>query len=170
MFTCGAEAAAERHRRPTTTVVGSAVTTANGSFTITAPLRVSGTLAVSYAGSAALPAAKSTVAAVTAGNWTPALTLSASSTSFLKGTTITLSGTATKTYNGVTSVANGLVVYLYLTPSGGTPVKLGALVTSLTGTYTLKVAPTVSGTLTAVVSGSAGYLNTSSPGVPITVF
>ena len=152
------------------TMVGTARTGTDGSFALTAALRTTGTLNVTYPGAPGLPAATATAGPVTAGTWTPMLALNASSTAFRAGTVVAFTGTATRTYNGVTQTAGGLLVRVYLQPaSGGTPVVLGYVVTSSTGAFTVKAAPNLSGTITANVTGMVGYTNAASAPITVTV-
>ena len=150
----------------TTTTVGSTTSRADGSYTVSLPLRVSGTMSVGYAGAAGLPAGSAVVGAVTAGTWRTELTLRVT----VDGTARVLSGVLTRSYGSVTQAAPGVRVQLRFTPSDGTATSTVATpTTSTTGSFTARLTPTRAGTYTAVVSGVAGYADATSAGVPVTV-
>ena len=144
-------------RTPTT--VGSARTLADGSYTISVPLKVSGTMTVSYAGAAGLPADSVSLGSVTAGTWATAITL----TGTPYGSGFLLNGVVSKTYAGVTSAAPGVRVKVVFTPNAtGVPALVSAVTTNASGGYTAKVYPSVSGTYRVQVSGQPGYADSGS--------
>lgn len=152
------------------TRVASATVTAAGTFSVAVPLKVSGALAVVYAGVAGQPAASVDLGNVVAGTWDTALTASASAGSVLLGGSVTISGSLTRTYAGVTGPAAALRVNLYFTPTGSSVATLTAGgTTTATGTFTAKVYPKVTGTWTAVLSTTAGYAPASTAPMGITV-
>lgn len=150
--------------------IGSATSTAAGTFTASVPLKVSGSLSVAYAGVAGQPAAGVVVGPVTAGTWTTQLTGAASSTSIGLGGSTTLTGTVTRTYAGSTLPAPGLKVQVWFTP-GGTTTKslLGSSITTSAGTFTAKVSPRTSGSLSLLLAAVAGYTEATGGPFPITV-
>ena len=150
----------------TTTTVGSGTTKADGSYTVSLPLRTSGTMTVGYAGAAGLPADSVALGPVTAGTWSTDLTLRVA----VDGTVRVLSGTLTRTYGTVTQVAPSVRVQLRFTPADGTaPTTVSTPTTTAAGAFTARLTPTRNGTYTAVVSGVAGHANATSAGVPVTV-
>jgi hypothetical protein len=145
-------------------VVGSGRTLADGSYTVTVPLRTSGALQVVYAGAAGLPADSVAVGDVTAGTWTTSVTLSGAKS----GTVATLNGAVTKSYGGVAKPAGSVRVKIYFTPtSTGVPALVSSPTTTTAGTYTAKLYPTVAGSYQAVVSGNVGYADSTSGTVPV---
>ena len=139
--------------------VGSGRTLADGTYSLSVPLKVSGTLTASYAGGAGLPADSVALGSVTAGTWSTAVTMTAApfSTGYL------LDGVVRKTYAGTTVPAAGVRVKVMFTPrSTGVPRQVGSVVTNASGGYTAKVYPSVRGTHRVVVSGRAGYADSAS--------
>lgn len=150
--------------------IGSATTDAAGSYSVSVPLKLTGTLSVAYAGAAGLPAAAEVIGPVTAGTWTTQLTAAASSTSIGVGGTTTVTGTVTKTYGGVTLPAPGLKVSLFFTPTGSTIKKLlASATTTAAGTFTAKPRPPSSGVLALLLAAVPGYTEATGGPFPITV-
>lgn len=150
--------------------VGSATTTANGTFTVSVPLKVSGVLSVVYAGAAGQPAARTDVGAVVAGTWTTTVTATRSAASVTLGGSVTISGSVTRAYLGATVAAPGLRVKVSFRPTGGATTTLVATVTTTaTGTFSARVYPKASGTWTATVSGVAGYTDDSADPLTVTL-
>ncbi|WP_182378028.1 hypothetical protein [Nocardioides sp. WS12] len=150
--------------------VGSATTTANGTFTASVPLKVSGLLYVAYAGAAGQPAARADIGAVVSGTWTTTVTASRSAASVVLGGSVTITGSVTRTYLGATLPAPGLRVKVTFQPTGGSTSTLVSTVTTTTaGTFTARVYPKASGTWTATLSGVAGYADDSADPLTITV-
>ena len=154
-------------RTPVT--VGSGRTLADGTFTVSGALRVSGTLRAVYAGAAGQPAASVELGQATAGTWTTALTASSSASSVVLGGSVTLNGSLTKTYGGVTKAAGAQRVKVYFTPAGGVPVLVTSPTTTTTGAWTARVYPKVSGTWKAVLSPVTGYAGSESAPVAVSV-
>lgn len=154
----------------TPTSIGSTKVLANGTYSVALPLKISGTLAVTYAGAAGQPAATATVGAVVAGTWTTGVTASASTDRVPVGGSATLTGTVTKTFGGSTVPANAVRVSAFFTPSGSsTRTLVAGTTTTSTGTFSLRVLPKGSGTWTVVLSAVTGYAGSESAGLPITV-
>ena len=147
----------------TTTTVGSGTTKADGSYAVTVPLKVSGTLSVGYAGAAGLPADSVDLGAVTAGTWQTALTLGVR----VDGTVRVVSGVLTRSYGTVTQGAPSVRVQVRFTPADGTATTTVTATTTATGAYTSRLTSTKAGTYTAVVSGVAGYASATSAGVRV---
>lgn len=149
--------------------IASGRTGSDGRFTIPAALKVSGELTVSYVGTPGVPAASTTVGTVTAGTWTPALTAPvASPAAGAAGTARTITGSVTRSYDGVTEPAKSVKLTILVQPVGGTLTSLSTTTTS-TGTYTLKVYPKVTTTYTVRVLSVAGYAYATSTPVTLTV-
>ncbi len=149
-----------------TTTVGSVTSKADGSWTVTVPLKVSGTMAVVYAGAAGLPADTEVLGAVTAGTWQTGITLGVA----VDGTARLVSGVLTRAYGSVSQGAPSVRVELRFTPADGTATTLVARPTSsATGAFTSRLTPTKGGTYTAVVRGVAGYADVTSAAVGTTV-
>ncbi|RNL79529.1 hypothetical protein [Nocardioides marmorisolisilvae] len=153
----------------TATSVGTAKVTADGSYSVVVPLKVSGAMTASYAGAAGQPAASVDLGAVTAGTWTTAVTAAASAAHVVVGGSALLTGSVSKTYGGATSAANAIKVTAYFTPSGGSPVAAGSATTTATGTFSIKVLPKASGTWTVKVTGVAGYGEAASSPMAVSV-
>ncbi len=150
--------------------IGSATVATTGAWTTTVPLTVSGTLAVSFAGVPGQPAASTTIGPVKAGTWTTSLTSAASSMRVGAGTSATVTGTLTKTYNGVTAPAAGLKVLVRFGPAGSVPsTQIGSAITSATGAFSARITPTASGLLAIVFAAMPGYAESSTTPFPIEV-
>ncbi|MDQ1740118.1 MAG: hypothetical protein QOE53_1770, partial [Pseudonocardiales bacterium] len=151
------------------TALGSATVAANGSWKATVTPRASGALSAWFAGTAGQPAAGATAGSLTVGTWTPALTLSAQASQQLAGAGNRLSGSVSRSYGGLTTPASGVPVRIYLQTTTGSAVLLGTASTSVTGSYTLTVAPAENGALVARVVSAPGYYDAASASAPIAV-
>lgn len=150
--------------------VGAATTKADGSFSATVALKVSGTLSVSYAGAAGQPAASTSVGPVTAGTWSTAVTASASASSVAAGGSVTITGSVARTYGGATSPAPGLRVKVTFRATGSSTTTLvSSVTTTATGTFTARVYPKASGSWTVTLSDVPGYANDSSDPLGVAV-
>lgn len=150
--------------------VGSATTKADGSFTASVALRVSGTLAVVYAGATGQPATRVDVSPVVAGTWTTAITASSSAASVTAGSSVMITGLVTRTYLGSTVPAPGLRVKVSFRPTGGSTTSVVTTATTTTaGTFSARVYPKASGTWTVSLSGVAGYDDAASGPVSVNV-
>jgi hypothetical protein len=139
--------------------VGSGKTLADGTYRISVPLRLSGTMTVVYAGAAGLPADSVSLGSVTAGSWTSAITMSGAP----YGTGFQLTGSVTKTYGGVTKPAGAVKVRVYFTPSStGVAALVSSVNTNAAGGYAAKVYPSVSGSYKTVVTDVVGYADSTS--------
>lgn len=150
--------------------VGGGSTGTNGGYSIAFPLKVSGSLRVSYAGAAGQPAATTVIGPVVAGRWTPTVTATASASSAAYSTAVTVTGSVTRTYQGTTQPAAGLRVGVYFRATGSSTRTLVASgTTGPAGSAAVRVYARASGTWTVEVRGQAGYSDASSAGLPITV-
>jgi 5-hydroxyisourate hydrolase-like protein (transthyretin family) len=148
--------------------IGSANVAADGSWSLSGPVRASGQLRAVYAGSAGQPPATVDLAPVTVGSWTPTVTLGAQYTAQGRGTANKVSGTVTRAYADNSGAAPGLTVRIYLRTGTG-DVLLRTAVTSANGGYSTTVYPQQSGSLVARITGLPGYANAESDVAPITV-
>jgi hypothetical protein len=151
--------------------VGSGTVKADGTYAAAFPLKVSGTLTVSYPGAAGQPAAEVVVGAVTAGTWTTHLTSAASSMTLTRAaTSTTVSGTLTRTYAGATQPAPGLRISIVLTPTGSVVRStLATATTSSAGTFSARVTPKTSGVIQALLAAMPGYVESVSDPLLISV-
>ncbi|MFL6024609.1 MAG: hypothetical protein ACJ72O_14820 [Marmoricola sp.] len=153
----------------TATSVGTAKVSADGTFTVAVPLKLSGAMTAVYAGIAGQPAASIDLGNVVAGTWATAVTASSSVNHVAVAGSALLTGSVTKTYGGATSPANAIKVSVYFTPTGGTAVLAGSATTTATGTFSIKVLPKATGTWTVRVTGVAGYGESSSEALAVSV-
>jgi hypothetical protein len=149
--------------------LGTAKTQADGTFRVAAALRKSGTLTVSYAGSAVLPAASSTVGPVTAGTWDPEISATPSTTTTAAGQSVTVTGTLTRSYAGSDEPARSVPLKLAARAAGASTDTLSSATTSATGTFTIKVAPRVTTTYEVRLRSVAGYADATSTSFTVTV-
>jgi len=149
--------------------IGGATTTATGSFAASLPLKVTGTLSVSYAGAAGQPAASTPIGPVVAGTWSTSISASASATSVVAGGSFVLTGSVGRTYGGNTQPAAGVRVSVYFTPSGGSPTLMKTATTTTTGTYKVTVYPKATGTWTARLVGVVGHADSAATPVAVSV-
>jgi hypothetical protein len=155
----------------TPTSVGTVSTLADGTYALNVPLKVSGTLSVAYAGTAAQPADSVVLGAVTAGTWTPAITVSGSQVRSSTGVvTETLAGSVKRTYAGATVVAPSLSVQVWFAPTTtGVATKVASGTTNASGAFSVKHSPKVAGSYTVRVVGVPGYADTTSSAVAVTL-
>ena len=150
----------------TALVIGSGKTTADGTYTVTVPVKSSGALSVAYAGTASQPAATTPLGDVTVGTWSTSTTLSSAAS----GTYRVLSGTVTRSYKTTTEPARTVKVRIYFTPtSTGVPALTATLTTTATGTFTTKLVPKATGSFSAVASTNVGHSDSTSSAVAVTV-
>jgi hypothetical protein len=151
-------------------VVGTARTLADGSYRVSLPLKVTGAMSVSFAGSTVLPAATADVDQVVAAAWGTAVTLSGTRTVTTTGTTAQLAGTVTRSYGGTTGPAKGLRLKVWFTPAAtGVPVLASTVTTTTTGRFAVRLTVKAAGSYTAAVSGVAGHADSTSEGYPVTL-
>lgn len=149
--------------------VAAGTVSTTGAWTAAGALKYSGALTARYAGTAGQPVAQVALGDVVAGTWSTALTAGTSASHVAVGGSMTVTGTLTRSYLGVTQPAAGVRVSVYFQATGATTRTLaGGATVSSTGSYLLKVFPKASGTWTAVLSGVTGYANATSAAVPVT--
>lgn len=150
--------------------VGSATTKADGTFSASVALKATGTLAIAYAGTTGQPAARVDVGGVTAATWSTAVTASVSAASVPLGGSVTITGSATRSWNGTTSPAAGLRLKVTFRATGSSTTTLVSSVSTTTsGTFTARVYPKLGGTWTVTLSDLAGYAPSSSSGLAVNV-
>lgn len=153
----------------TAVMIGSATTTASGTFAASPALRATGTLSVRFAGVTGQPAASQVVGPVTAGTWTTAVTSTASASTVAAGGSVALSGSVTKTYAGTTAPAGGVRVSVYFQTGTATPVLVTSATTTTSGTYSVRVYPKASGTWTVKVNAVTGYAASAAAALTVNV-
>ncbi|MFL6105649.1 MAG: hypothetical protein ACJ72L_01705 [Marmoricola sp.] len=153
----------------TATSVGTAKVVADGTFAVVVPLKLSGAMTASYAGTAGQPAANVDLGTVTAGTWTTAVSASASASHVALAGSVLLTGSVTRSYGGTTSTAGAVRMSAYFTPAGGTATLVSGVTTTAAGAFSLKVLPKASGTWTVRVTGVAGYGEASSDPMVVSV-
>ncbi|MCW2524953.1 MAG: hypothetical protein JWO63_3288 [Frankiales bacterium] len=151
------------------TQLATAVTNAQGAWSVSVSLKASQTISAVYAGAAGQPAATATAGAVRVAAWTTKLALAVSRRSLAAGDSDAVSGTATRSYAGASSAAAALPVRVYLTTRTGTTLLLATTSTTSAGRFAATVRPTENGTLTARVVSVPGYANSTSAGIAVTV-
>ena len=154
----------------TAVLVGSGTVTAAGTWTAAGPLRLSGALVAKYAGTTGQPAAQVALGNVVAGTWTSTLSATASASRVPVGGSLTLTGSLTRSYQGLSQPAAGVRLSVYFQASGSsTRTAVASASVSAAGTFSVKVLPKATGTWTVVLSEVAGYANATSAGLPVTV-
>jgi len=150
--------------------IGSAVVATNGTWSVAAPLRFSGALVARFAGVTGQPPAQVSLGNVVAGTWSTTLSATASASSVITGGALTLTGSLTRSYGGVTEPAAGVQVRVWFQATGSTTRTLMTTATvSAAGAFSARVLPKVSGTWTVTVSGVPGYADASSASMPVSV-
>lgn len=150
--------------------VASAVVTAAGTWTAAGPLRYSGALSARYAGTAGQPAAQVALGDVVAGTWSTALTAITSTSQVPVGGWMTVSGSLTRSYGGLTQPATGVRPMVYFQAAGSsTRVAVAYASLSAAGTFAVRVYPRGTGTWTVELAGVPGYTNATSAAMPVTV-
>ena len=94
----------------------------------------------------------------------------ASASSVIPGGALTLTGSLTRSYGGVTEPAAGVQVRVWFQATGSTTrTQMTAATVSAAGAFSARVLPKVSGTWTVTVSGVPGYADASSASMPVSV-
>jgi hypothetical protein len=154
---------------PRPVVVASALTHADGSFSASFKATASGEMTVTIGGTAGFTTATADLGALTVNLPTTTISGAQSSDSILYGDKTTVSGTlasVTDSTAGVGSVA----VYVKLTPNGSsTATAIGTAHTAPDGSFSVAVAPSVTGTLSVVFNGVPGQPAASATVGSITV-
>jgi hypothetical protein len=149
--------------------VGSARTAADGTYTASFPLRVSGDLTAVFAGVAGLPAKTVDLGNVTATSWTTALSAATPSPAGVSaGQASTITGTASRTYAGATEPLKSTTITVTITPAGGTATTT-KITTTTAGSFSYRVAPKVTTTVTFKVTGISGHVDSNVSTTTVTV-
>jgi len=149
----------------TATTVGTGRTLADGSYSLSAPLKVSGALSVTYAGAAGLPADTVDLGEVTAGTWSTAFTSASASR---VGTSVTVTGALTRTYDASTVAAAAVPVKVYFTPtSTGVAAQVMSATTSASGTFSARTSYRSAGSYTVKVLNVPGHTDSTSSPAPV---
>ncbi len=155
-------------RAPST--VATARTAPDGSFKVTAPLRVAGALSLVYARTPALPAATHELGDATVGTWSTSLTVASSTTASARaGTQVGITGTLTRSYAGTDEPARSVPVRLFARADGSDRDVVVPGTTGQSGAFAFRVAPRVGTTYRVKVLGVTGYLDAESDPVTVAV-
>jgi hypothetical protein len=150
--------------------VASGMVTSAGTWRAAGPLRYSGALVARYAGTTGQPAAQVALGDVVAGTWATALTAATSTGQVPVGGSMTVSGSLSRSYLGVSQPAAGVRLTVYFQASGSSTRSAVAYpIVSASGTFAVKVYPRATGSWTVVLSGVTGYANATSAALPVTV-
>lgn len=128
----------------------------DGSFSVATKPTVGGTLTVTLTGTTAYAAATATAGTVTVDLPTTAVTGAVDKDDVGYGDKIVVTGTLQRNAGGVITPVAGKSVAVYVTPPGGTAVRVGAGTTSTTGAFTASILLRVNGVLSVVWPGAAG--------------
>jgi hypothetical protein len=150
-------------------VVGSGKTLADGTFTVSAPLKVSGTLRVVYAGTSTLPGVTTELGDAAAGTWGTALTAAPALSSVAPSTSVAVTGTLTRSYGGASEPARSVPVKIYARAAGASADVVTSTSTTATGTFKAVVRPKVTTTYTVRVVGVAHYDDAEADAFTVTV-
>ncbi|MBA2956061.1 hypothetical protein GON03_17105 [Nocardioides sp. MAH-18] len=144
----------------TWTSAGSATTTATGSYAVAIKPLVSVAVQARFLARPGFTASTAVSVPVTVVPWTTQLTATPSTATTMSGSPVTFTGTLTQA-NGGTPVAlpAGKVEVVYPVAGGRTAIAAGS--TSATGTYSIAIRPTASGTATIRYAGKPGWTGTS---------
>jgi hypothetical protein len=149
----------------TAAAVASGKTLADGTYSLLVPLRVSGAMTVAYAGAAGLPADTADLGQVTAGTWTTAFPSVGAARS---ASTVTVTGTLTRTYAGSTAVAPSVPVKVWFTPtSTGVASQVATGTTTANGALTVRTSYRGAGSYTVKVLKVPGYTDATSSASPV---
>jgi hypothetical protein len=150
-------------------VLGAATVGADGRWTTVVRPRAGGELTAGYAGAAGLPAAVADLGPLQVGSWTTAVSLAAQLSQLTAASGDRVTGTVTRSYEGVQSAAPWVPVGIYLQTTTGALTPLGSVSSTAAGTFSLTVAPVETGALVALVHAVPGYSDASAVPVPVTV-
>jgi hypothetical protein len=144
-------------------------TAADGTFRLAAPAKGSGALSVVFAGVSTLPAASADLGDVTVGTWSTELSAATSASSVIAGRPVSITGTLTRTYGGVTEAAKAVPVKLYYQASNASVRSVLSGVTSASGTFTFKVVPRATTVYEVEVVSVTGHADATSGELTVTV-
>ena len=105
-----------------------------------------------------------------AGTWSTELIATTSATEVPVGGWMTVSGSLTRSYGGLTQPATGARPLVYFQAAGSsTRVAVAYASVSASGAFAVRVYPKATGTWTVVLSGLAGHANASSAALQVTL-
>lgn len=136
--------------------LGSTKTKADGGFSVVVKPTASGTLTVSLAATTGYEAASVTVGPVTVALPATRITGAVDPADVGYGGAVRVTGTLERVVEGVATPLGGKAVGVYVTPPGGTAVKIGQATTTATGTFSVAPALKVSGVLSVSFAGITG--------------
>ncbi|WP_336923484.1 hypothetical protein [Aquipuribacter sp. SD81] len=154
----------------TLTSLGTATTSATGTWSLAVKPLVSGTLVATSAATPAQPAARTEVGPVEVTSWATATTLTTSTAAVAQGGTVTATGRVTRTGDGATQAAPSLPVKVFLRPAtGSAEVLVGSGTTRADGTFTVAARPKENGALVARVVAVPGHQDSVSAASAVAV-
>lgn len=136
--------------------LGSAKVGADGTYAATTKPTTSGTISVALTGTSAYVAATATAGAVTVDLPTTSVTGAVNKSDVGYGDPVVVTGTLTRDAGGTVTPVASKSVAVYVTPSGGTAVKVGAGTTTANGSFTATIPLRVNGALSVVWVGAVG--------------
>jgi 5-hydroxyisourate hydrolase-like protein (transthyretin family) len=153
----------------TATTLASAVTDASGAFRLAGAAKATGSVSVRHAATAAHLASTGPAAALTVYPWTTAVSAAVSDSSVAYKQPVLVSGTLTRTGDGVTGPAAGRPVLVRMYAPGGALLAAATTATGAGGTYTATLLPAASGTVLVSSPEAPGYAPSSSGDLAVTV-
>lgn len=136
--------------------LGTTKTKADGSYSVVVKPTASGTITVSLAATTGYAAASATAGAVTVSLPDTRITGAVEPSDVGYGGAVRVTGTLERVVEGVATPLGGKSVGVYVTPSGGRPVKIGQATTTASGTFSVAPALKVSGVLSVSFAGVSG--------------
>jgi 5-hydroxyisourate hydrolase-like protein (transthyretin family) len=136
--------------------LGTVKTAADGSYSFAAKPTANGTISVALTAGTSYTGGAATAGTITVDVPDTLITGAVDKTSVAYGQTVTVTGTLRRDAGGTTSPLASKSVSVYVTPAGGTAVKVGAASTKADGTFSIAVALKVSGTLSVSYAGASG--------------
>ncbi|NYJ03090.1 hypothetical protein HNR19_003788 [Nocardioides thalensis] len=136
--------------------LGTTKTRADGSYSVVVKPTTSGTITVALAGTTGYEAASATAGAVTVSLPDTQITGAVAPSDVGYGSAVQVTGTLERVVEGVATPLGGKSVGVFVTPTGGSPVKIGQATTTASGTFSVAPALRVSGTLSVSFAGLSG--------------
>ncbi|MFW6868492.1 hypothetical protein ACOACQ_13955 [Nocardioides sp. CPCC 206347] len=140
----------------TVLTLGTAKTTADGTYSLTVKPTATGTVSVTLAASTAYTASTASAGPITVRIPATVLAGAVDKTDVGHGQAVVVTGTLRRDAGGVLTALAGKAVAVYVAPSTGAPVKVGSATTATNGTFTASVPLKVSGLLYVSYAGAAG--------------
>ncbi len=140
----------------TLTTLATVKTDADGGWSVVVKPTRSGTLSAVLPASASYVGSTATVGPVTVSIPATSMTATVDRTDVGYGKTVTVTGLLQRVAGTTTTVLAGSAVSVVVTPTGKSPVTVASGRTTTTGTFTVPVALTVSGTMSVKYAGVAG--------------